>query len=234
MPSTANAHTASDYENELSELRSGLLKMAGRVEQMIGMADKGLRDRDTDIVDKVVGEDRLVNRAELDIDGLCLRILALRQPMGPDLRFVTQALKMVTDLERIGDLAVNLAERGRDLGELGAGPVHPGIHEMADRTRAMVGDAIDAFVEGDVVKARAVLAADDAVDDLYEKVFQDVLEKMRDNGEIHRGIHVQSAAKFLERMGDHSTNLAEQVIFMLEGEDIRHPRSPRPSRPAEH
>lgn len=209
--------------------------MAGRVEQMIDTAARSFEQRDKNLLAIVIEEDRLVNVAELDIDGLCLRILALRQPMGPDLRFITQALKMVTDLERIGDLAVNLAERARDLNELGVGPIHPGIGQMSTVVRRMVSSAIDAFIEKDVDKARAVLKLDDEVDDLYEAVFTSVLEKMRENHEIHRGIHVQSAAKFLERMGDHATNLAEQVVFMFEGEDIRHPKSAAAvgSRPAE-
>ncbi len=225
----------SAYEQELVELRTGLLKMAGRVEQMIDTASASLHTRDPALVQKVIEEDRLVNVAELDIDELCLRILALRQPLGPDLRFITQALKMVTDLERIGDLAVNMAERARDLNELSASGIHPGIGEMAVHVRRMVGGAIDAFIERDVAKAKHVLEIDDKVDDLYERVFTDLLEQMRDDGEIHRGIHLQSAAKFLERMGDHACNLAEQVVFMFEGRDIRHPKSAAivASRPAE-
>lgn len=216
---------ASAYELELDELRSGLLKMASRVEQMIDIAAQAIDEQSRDMVAEVVEEDRLVNVAELDIDELCLRILALRHPMGPDLRFITQALKMVTDLERIGDLAVNLAERGRDLHLLGVGHVHPGIGEMAVRVRQMVSMSIDAFIERDVEKAKHVLSLDDGVDDRYGQVFKFVLEKMRENHEIHRGIHVQSAAKYLERIGDHACNLAEQVVFMFEGEDIRHPKS---------
>lgn len=200
--------------------------MAARVERMIELAARAMLERDGELIKQVISEDQQVNIAEIEIDDLCLRILALRQPMGPDLRFITQALKMVTDLERIGDLAVNVAERARDLNRIGGvGPIHDGIGEMAKVVRRMVGTAIDAFVEKSVPKAKDVLDLDDKVDDLYEVVFTDVLEKMRASHEIHRGIHVQSAAKFLERMGDHSCNLAEQVVFMFEGEDIRHPKS---------
>jgi phosphate transport system protein len=230
---TPGKRTASDYEEELQSLREGLLAMAGRVERMIRMATDALKSLERRSIKELVAEDRQVNRAELDIDGLCLRILARRQPMGPDLRFITQALKMVADLERIGDLAVNVGERARDLSKLESSPVHPALEEMGDRARKMVGLAIDAFVEKDADKAREVLVLDDAIDELYARVFEEVLDRMRSDGEIHRGIHVQSAAKFLERIGDHAMNLAEQVVFMVDGTDIRHPRA-RPGKVGEH
>jgi phosphate transport system protein len=170
--------------------------------------------------------DATVNRLEVESDELCLLILAKRQPLASDLRFVTLSLKMVTDLERIGDLAVTICERAIDL----AGHPQPwpwdNIEAMGRVVRAMIRDAIQAFVDRDVEKAEGVCARDGEVDQLYWQVFRTALELMRKQpNSVHDGIHVQSIAKFLERMGDHATNLAEQVVFMIKGKDIRHGRT---------
>lgn len=216
-------HTDRDYENQLRILREHLLRMAGRVEEMIADAIRALVDRDLDRARRTIAEDEKVDRAEIEADELCLVILAQRQPMASDLRFITLALKMVTDLERIGDLAVNICERAIDLaGEAPLKPWHD-VPAMAAIVQSMVRDAIDAFVAKDVDKARAVIERDNEVDDLYGQVFRDVLGIMRsDAATVERGIHVQSVAKWLERMADHATNLAEQVVFLVRGTDIRH------------
>jgi len=220
-------HNDKDYESELSALRQEILSMAGLVEAMIAAASYALLNHNSEAAKEVVKKDSHVNQAEIDIDGLCLRILALRKPMGPDLRFLTSAMKMVTDLERIGDLAVNLAERAIDLHHSGTHlAIHPGIEGMAKIARTMVSSAIDAFVDQDVSLARSVIDTDDDIDELYRHVFRAVLGTMiQDPTLVHAGIHVQSAAKFLERIGDHATNLAEQVIFMIDGDDLRHSHS---------
>ncbi|MDF1562441.1 MAG: phosphate signaling complex protein PhoU [Deltaproteobacteria bacterium] len=218
------SHTDREYEAKLGELREALLKMAGSVETMIDESIEALVERDADKARKVIRDDGPVNRQEMEIDELCLLVLARWQPMASDLRFMALALKMVTDLERIGDLAVNIAERAEDL----AGKPPPpqpyiDIPRMAELARGMVHDAIDAFVEKDPEKARAVLGRDDEVDHLYEKVFKDILDIMRSRPDwMHEGIHIQSIAKWLERVGDHATNLAEEVIFCLLGRDVRH------------
>lgn len=164
-----------------------------------------------------------MNRIEVETDEACLVILAKRQPMGSDLRFVTLALKMVTDLERIGDLAVNICERAIDLeGQPPLGSC-PDVSRMAEVAQTMVSEAIQAFVAGDAARAQAVIDSDDELDRLYIKVFRNVLSIMVDNtAMVERGIHSQSVAKWLERMGDHACNLAEQVVFMVKGKDIRH------------
>lgn len=221
MPSE---HTAREYEQELRDLREALLRMAGRVEEMIGDAGRALVDRDADLARKTIEADQEVNQAEVDIDEECLLILAKRQPMASDLRFVTLAMKMVTDLERIADLAVNICERAIDLANTPV-VIHPSIPEMAAAVERMVRGSINAFVERDVQKARDVIELDDEVDDLYHVIFEDLLKRMHtDPKHLHDWIHVQSVAKWLERMGDHSTNLAELVVFMVVGRDIRHPR----------
>jgi phosphate transport system protein len=216
-------HTDREYESQLKQLREDLLLMAGRVEQMIADAIKALIERDPDLARKTIDSDHKVNRAEVEIDELCLVILAKRQPMASDLRFITLALKMVTDLERIGDLAVNICERAMDLSVLP--PLEPweDVSKMADLVQWMVRESIDAFVAGDADRAARVLARDKELDQLYTRVFRDILALMtKDSSTVERGIHLQSVAKWLERMGDHATNLAEQVVFMVKGKDIRH------------
>ncbi|MGM0574519.1 MAG: phosphate signaling complex protein PhoU [Myxococcota bacterium] len=216
-------HTDRAYERELRQLREHLLLMAGRVEEMIANAVRALVERDTDLAKETIASDSLVNRQEIDTDELCLGLLAKRQPMASDLRFITIALKMVTDLERIGDLAVNICERAIDLNAQPQLKPYDDIPRMAEATRSMVTDAINAFVDSDPDKARAIIARDDDVDGLYRRIFRDILAVMlEDTGVVERGIHLQSVAKFLERIGDHATNLAEQVIFMTQGRDVRH------------
>lgn len=216
-------HTDREYENQLQELKRGILLMAGRVEEMIAQATQALLDDDLDLAQRTIQTDRKVNQAEVDTDELCMRILARRQPMASDLRFITFTLKMDTDLERIGDLAVNICERAVDLDKLRPLKAPEGISEMASYAQSMVRDAIDAFVQGDETKAREVIERDDRVDKLYHVVFRDILDQMMDDStNVERGIHLLSVAKWLERMADHSTNIAEQVIFMVKGQDIRH------------
>lgn len=217
------AHTDREFENELRELRQQLLSMAGWVEDMIANSVRSLTERDESLAERTIELDKNVNRTELETDELCMVILARRQPMASDLRFITLALKMVTDLERIGDLAVNICERAIDLNRQPQLAPYRDIPRMAEIVQSMVHDAIDAFVEGDAEKAYDVIERDDEVDELYARVFRDLLQLMTtEPAAVERGIHVQSVAKFLERMADHSTNLAEQVIFMINGKDVRH------------
>lgn len=216
--------TARPLGAELNGVRERLLGMAGRVEQMIAESGRALVDRDVELARRVIDSDQEVNRCEVEIDEQCLSVLAKGHLAAFDLRFVTLAMKMVTDLERIADLAVNISERVIDLASAEGIIVHPDLPSMSVRVQTMVHLAIDAFVDQDVAKAREVIARDDEVDDLYRVVFQDQLRRMhQDPDRLNQWIHVQSVAKWLERMGDHSTNLAELVIFMVDGRDVRHP-----------
>jgi len=220
-------HTDREYENELKKLRERLLRMAGRVEQMIADSVKALVEQDVQLARRTIEADRFVDRAEVETDELCLVILAKRQPVASDLRFITLSLKMVTDLERIGDLAVNICERAIDLGQ--DAPLKPWVDvpRMAGIVQGMVRDAIDAFVAGDAQRAQSVVDRDQSLDELYTRVFRELLSTMLNDGsKVERGIHAQSVAKWLERMGDHATNLAEQVVFMVKGKDIRHVARP--------
>lgn len=215
-------HTHRDYEEELQDLRDRLLRMAGRVEEMIANSMKALVNRDAELAERTIASDHKVNRDEMETDELCLVILAKRQPMAGDLRFITIALKMVTDLERIGDLAVNICQRVIDLSKLPELGPYRDIPQMSDLVKSMVHDAIQAFIDRDVDAAQEVIERDDAVDELYHKVNRELIDMMRDEDIIERAMHVQSIAKHLERMADHTTNVAEQVVFMVRGKDIRH------------
>ena len=219
-------HTDKAYEAELKALRDRLLEMGGLVETAIASSVRAVTERDAALAEKVKLKDREVNRMEVEIDGMCRRILALRQPAASDLRFITTALKIVTDLERMGDLAVNVAERGIDLAQ--APPLVP-LHDLAklaDLSEAQLKKALDAFVTGDVKKAEDVMQGDALLDAMYLKIFNDLLALMMEDGRnIRRATSIMFAAKHLERFGDHATNLAEMVVFMVRGEDVRHPRS---------
>ncbi|MCK6570635.1 phosphate signaling complex protein PhoU [Myxococcota bacterium] len=223
MQTSPKRHTDREYEAELQQVRERLLVMGGRVEEMIGNAVRAVGERDAGLARATIDLDHKVNRAEMEVDELCLRILARRQPMASDLRFLTLALKMVTDLERIGDLAVNICERAIDLRSETRLEGLDTLERMATVVQGMVRDAIDAFVHNDAERAQQVIDRDDEVDELYHVYFRDVLAVMvvgADN--VERGVHVQSVAKWLERIGDHATNLAEIVIFMVKGKDVRH------------
>jgi len=217
-------HTSKNYEMELADLKDRILHLGGTVEEMIGSAMRALVDRDSILARKVMKSDPEVDSGELEIDHLCLNLLALRQPAGSDLRFIATALKIVTDLERIGDLAVNIAERAIELNE--EPPLKPyiDIPRMASSVRSMVRRALDAFVAKDAKNARAVLLADDAVDDLNVQLFRELLTYMiEEPRNVSRALRITFIAKYLERIGDHATNIAQMVIFMCEGRDVRHP-----------
>ena len=223
MENMKRRYTDQGYAEDLLEIRQRLVLMTGRVEDIIESALQSLIDRDIELAKATILKDRIINQDEIDLDALCLQLLACRQPMASDLRFITITLKMVTDLERIADLAVNVCERVLHLSAKPALAPYVDIPAMGQIVRVMIHDSIDGFLERDVERARAVLERDDEVDELYHKVFRHLLELMNAQPEnIHTGIQVQSVAKYLERMGDHATNLAEQVVFMLEGLDIRH------------
>jgi len=216
-------HTDKVYEAELAQLRDRLLVMGGKVEAAIAGSVRALTERDPSLAEKVIAGDRDVNRTEVEIDDMCRRLLALRQPAASDLRFITTALKIVTDLERMGDLAVNIARRAVDLAQAPAlQPLHD-LGRLAALSEAALAKALDAFVTADPAKAEEVLEADDHLDALYLKIFNHLLTTMmEDPRSIRRATSLMFSAKHLERFGDHATNLAEMVIFMVEGRDVRH------------
>ncbi len=217
------SHTDKAFENDLQRLSEGILRMGGLVEAMIARSIESLVERDEAKARATIDLDHQVNRWEMVIDELCMKMLALRQPTASDLRFITMAMKLVTDLERVGDLAVNICERTLDLNEEPALKPYIDIPAMSAEVSIMLRDALDAFIAHDVDKAESVIRRDDVVDDYFEQIFRELITFMiNDTSTIQRGIHLWSVAKYLERMGDHATNIAELVIFMVRGKDIRH------------
>lgn len=222
----AATHTDKAFEADLRDLREKLLAMGAKVENLIAQSMKALTERDSALAEKVVAADKDVNRLEVEVDELCRRILALRQPAASDLRLITTALKIVTDLERIGDLAVNIAERSMDLNQVAPLAPYVDTPRLAELAQQQVKKALDAFVSGDVTKAEEVLQGDDLLDALFLKIFNELLAyMMEDSKNIRRATALMFIAKHLERIGDHAMNVAEMVVYMVRGKDIRHPRS---------
>jgi phosphate transport system protein len=223
-----STHIDRSYEAELTALRGQLLEMGVKVEQAITAAARAIFERDRAAAEQVQQRDREINRLEVEVDAMCRRILALRQPAASDLRFITTAIKIVVDLERMGDLAVNVAQRAVELADA---PPLADEHELAlarlaELAKAQLEKALDAFVRGDVAAAEAVMRGDELVDALYLQIFNDMVALMiGDPRNIRRGTAIMFAAKHLERFGDHATNLAEMVVYLVRGEDVRHPGS---------
>jgi phosphate transport system protein len=216
-------HISASFDLELDKLRTMILAMGGKVEQMIAGSIKSLIERDSDLASRIIVMDHEVNGLEVAIDEKCLELLALRQPAARDLRFITLALKIVTDLERIGDQCANVAKRVREINE--EPPIKPyiDIPRMAHWTEVMLKESLDAFVRGDVDLAVKVCKDDNFVDELNIQIQRELLSYMiEDPATITRAIKLNYISKYLERIADHATNIAEMVIFMVKGKDIRH------------
>lgn len=224
-------HTDREFERELETLREKVLLMGARVEEMLAQAIRSFSNKDLTLAENTIRADRQIDELELTIDDLCLHILARRQPVASDLRFVTTVLKLVTDLERIADLCVNICERVVDLHadlELGR---NTSILKIAELAQGMVHDALDAFVDRDVIKADQVIARDAQVDACYAQLFPELLTAMMsDPSTVSRSTRLLSLGKYIERIADHATNIAEMVVFMVRGQDVRHahPSAPPP------
>jgi phosphate transport system protein len=222
------------FQQELNHLKKELLKMAGLAEQAIANAIDALVKRDSALAEKTIREDKAINDIELEIDDLSLKLLALHQPMAADLRFITSAMRINIELERIGDLAVNIAERALSLNQEPQLKPYIDIPRMAEITKNMVKEVLDAFVSGDPDLAHAVCERDDQVDDLDDQVFRELLSYMlADPQTITRAVHLIIVSKYLERIADHATNIAEGVIFMVKARVIKHHAYCRPDGPGE-
>ena len=220
------AHTDKAYDRELQELRDKLLAMGGKIEAAIAGSVRSITERDPELARRIKSADAEVNRLEVEIDDACRRLLALRQPAASDLRFITTALKIVTDLERMGDLAVNVADRALDLHQAPPlGPLHD-LTSLAEAAESQLAKALDAFVQRDAARAEEVIRGDELLDALYLKIFNELLAlMMEDSRAIRRATALMFAAKHLERFGDHAINVAEMVVYMVRGTDVRHPGS---------
>ncbi len=214
---------AQAYRLELQEVRERFLIMAGRIEQMIAGAERALSERDSELARETIQLDVAVNDDEREIDDLCISILARRNPMASELRFLTLALKMSTELERTGDLAVDICQRAQALAAMEPVPMHDAIPEMGKLVQHMVRDVIDAFVDHDADGARDVIEQDDQVDELYHLARRDLLSSMEAGDlPLDVGIRYQSLAKLFESIADHAVHIAELVVYLVEGRDIRH------------
>jgi len=211
------------YQQELNKLKEHLLKMAGLVERAIRNGVEALMNRDTPLAEKTIAADKAINEMEILVDEECLKLLALHQPMAADLRFITSAMRINTELERIGDQAVNIAERAVSLNQEPQLKPYIDIPRMAEITQSMVKDVLDAFVNADANLARSVCERDDQVDSLNDQVFRELLTyMMADSRTITRSVHLIIVSRCLERIADHATNIAEGVIFMTKALVIKH------------
>jgi phosphate transport system protein len=220
------AHTDKAFDANLKEVRRKLLLMGGKIEEQTANAVRALMERDSVLAEQVRDADAEVNRLEVEIDELCRRILVLRQPAASDLRLITTALKIVTDLERIGDEAVNIAGRALELNLAPPLSIAVDLPRLSALAQEQVKAALDAFVTADAHAAEEVLRDDEQLDDLFARIFNQLLGvMMEDSRTIRRATALVSVSKYLERMGDHAVNVAEMVIYMVRGTDVRHPRS---------
>ncbi len=216
-------HTSRQFEQELEKLKEKLLYMGGLVEEMIRDSIRSLRKRDSNRAEEVLVKDLTVNRLEVEIDETAIQILALRQPAARDLRFLTTALKISTDIERIGDEAVNIAERAIELNREPQLKPYIDIPRMAELAEKMLKNALDAFVNHQTQLALDVCRQDDEIDDLNRQILRELLTYMiEDPGCVTRAAKIIFISKYLERIADHATNIAEMVVYMVEGKIIRH------------
>jgi phosphate transport system protein len=219
------------FQEELELLKTRLLEMGGLAEDRVRMAVRALVTRDMAALEAVLVGDEVINSLHIEIDDRCLKLLALHQPMAVDLRAIVSAVKINTDLERVGDLAINIAEAALRYLQ------HPPVKELIDIPRmaalaeGMLRDALDAFVSRDQTLARQVLDRDDELDSLKTQVFRSLLDHMTtDPDTIQPALDLVLISRHLERIGDHATNVAEDVIFMVSARDVRHHQDDRPLR----
>ncbi|MEJ2678449.1 MAG: phosphate signaling complex protein PhoU [Gemmatimonadota bacterium] len=211
------------FQDELDQLKERLVYMAGLAEERVAKAVGSLLHRDTGTAREVVDKDSDIDALEMEIDERALQLLARQQPMARDLRFIAMAMKIGNDLERVGDHAVNIAENVHFIVEQPTFPPLPEIEEMVRLASKMLNDALDSFVGADPELARDVLGRDDRVDELHENVFRILLTYMMDDPRrINPGLDMLLVSRNLERIADLATNIAEDVVFMVEGRTIKH------------
>ena len=215
------------FDQEQKELKEKILRMGAMVEEQVANAIKALVERNSDLAREVIKRDHKVNAMDVEVDEDCLRLIALHQPMAGDLRFLTTAMKIATELERMSDLAENICERAIELNEEPQLKPYIDIPRMAEHAQRMVKEVLDAFVNRDSQLARRVLSEDDFVDTLTEQIFRELLSFMLENPHtISRAIRISFISKYIERIADHSTNIGELVVYLVEGKIIRHMSSP--------
>jgi len=223
MTGTTATHTDKEFDEELRTLREALYAMGVRCEQQMTAAMTALDQRDDAAAQQVIANDELIDQDEIEIDELAFRILATRQPVASDLRFIVMALKFVTDLERIGDLAGSIAKRGLELSRLPPLGAHVDLHRLSDLVQENLRAALDSFLTRNADRATAVIQADKEIDRLNAQLFAQLLAHVAaDPSTVTRVLPLTSVCRSLERIGDHVKNLAEQVVYMVKARDVRH------------
>jgi phosphate transport system protein len=223
------SHTSKEFDTELRTLRERLCAMGGRCEQQITLAMQALIERDDELARKVIAGDEAIDRDESEIDELALQILATRQPVASDLRFITMSLKFVTDLERIGDNAVGIAKRALELNHVDALEKAPDLGKLASLVQKNLRAALDSFVTKDTDRAAAVIQADHEIDKRNASMFAELLAHLAtDPATVTRVLPLTSVCRYLERIGDHVKNLAEEIVYMVKAQDVRHRPLPKP------
>lgn len=211
------------FEEELHALKEKILKMGALVELQIANSIKCLVETDLTLARQTIENDHLVNAMDVEIDEECIRMLALYQPAARDLRFITTAMKITTDLERMSDLSEDICERAIELSQEPLLKPYIDLPRMAEAAQKMVRETLDAFVNRDTALARKVCADDDFIDDLTAQIFRELVSYMvEDSSSITRAIRISFVSKYIERIGDHATNIAEMVVYLVEGKIIRH------------
>lgn len=219
-----NRHISEQYDTELDSARSLLLEMGGLVEQQLQQACQALYNHDLELTEQVRAGDKQINRLEVEIDDLCIQIIARRQPAATDLRTLISIMNASTDLERVGDESARIAKMARGVANLEI-PVnqYSDIREMAEMVQAMLARALDAFARLDSENALSVIASDEAVDDAYDEIVRTMGVEMKSRPEqIDQSLTVLWVARALERCGDHSKNLSEYIVYLVKGKDVRH------------
>jgi phosphate transport system protein len=216
-------HTSSHYEMELQDIKNNLIYLGALTENAIRLAIKSLTDRDTDMANKVIANDYEIDKMDKEIEEKCIKMLALRQPTAVDLRFITTAIKITGHLERIGDMAVNIAEKVVQLNEEPKLKPYIDLPHMSDIVEKMVAKALDSLIKKDLQIADEVRKIEQEVDDLNEQIFRELLTfMMEDSKSIHRALLIMHVSKNLERMADHAQGIADMVTYMITGENVRH------------
>lgn len=210
-------------EHDLSDLKDRVLRMGSLVEDAIRKSIRALVERDRELALAVIDGDAVINTHDVEIEEECIRLLAIWQPTGSNLRFITTAIKIITDLERMGDLAVDICERAIEILDEPQLKPYIDIPRMAEAAQKMLKDSLDAFVAKDAELAMKVCESDDFVDNLNQQILNELLVYMlQDPKNISRAMRLSYVAKYLERIGDHATNIAEMVVYMVKGKVIRH------------
>jgi phosphate transport system protein len=220
-------HTSREYERELQEVRDGLLYLGAKTEKSLGLAIKALLDRDTRLAGEIIKGDDDIDRLDIELEEMCIRLLALRQPTARDLRFITTAIKITGHLERIGDMVANIAEKVIILNDFPQLKPYIDLPRMGEISREMIRNSLDAMVRQDVDLATRVRSEDVVIDNLNEQVFRELVTFMlADPGNIEVSLYIMQISKSLERIADHAEGIADMVIYMVTGKIIRHEPAP--------